>query len=311
MYISENNDWVRYSSQGNWKLSSIKDCGKWMFYYKEQQFAIDIITKALDCGVVKYAKHTKKASGITCLYVRGTDSSAHMQVIEFMISNNLIRLTTDLHYFNIAFKFNAQSWQKEYGNPFEGTIKLSHLIDLHTGNTLADIRLQEYIQCPSLAVNRKLQASQLIYPIIKLQNKFITNKINSILDYQNQQIDLNDKLMHIIPILSSVQKINYLSTEEDFIKASYQLINLYIHTNSSKANKAITKLTNLKCNQVDCLISIFSSQTNNQQVSITNFKRAINNSLFNVELFNSIAYLLYLALLHVPANQVDRLLELN
>ncbi len=309
MYISENKDWVRYSNQGNWKLSSIKDCGKWMFYYKEQQFASEIITKALDCGVVKYAKHTKKASGITCLYVSGTDLTAHIQVIDFMISNNLIRLTNDLHYFDTTFKFNAQSWQKEYGNPFEGTIKLSHLIDLQTGHKLSDISLQNHIQCPLLAVNRKLQTSQLIYPIIKLQNKFITDKINSILDYQKEQIDVNDKLMYIIPILSSVQKVNQLSTEEQFIEVSYQLIKLYISTSSSNANKAIDKLTNLNNNQVDNLISIFRSQTDDGQMSIVNFKRIINNSLFNPQLLNSIAYLLYLCLLHLPVNQVQSLVE--
>ncbi len=309
MYISENNDWVRYSNQGNWKLSSVKDCGKWMFYYKEQQFAVEIITKALDCGVVKYAKHTKKASGITCLYVSGTDLTAHLQVIDFMISNNLIRLTNDLHYFDTTFKFNAQSWQKEYGNPFESTIKLSQLIDLQTGHKLTDICMHNYIKCPPLAVNRKLQASQLIYPIIKLQNKFITDKINSILDYQKQQIDVNDKLMHIIPILSSVQKVNHLATEEQFIEASYQLIKLYISTNSSNANKAVAKLTNLKSNQVDSLISIFRSQADDSHVSIVNFKRVVNNSLFDTQLLNSIAYLLYLGLLHLPANQVQSLVD--
>lgn len=309
MYISENNDWVRYSNQGNWKLSSVKDCGKWMFYYKEQQFAVEIITKALDCGVVKYAKHTKKASGITCLYVSGTDLTAHMQVIDFMISNNLIRLTNDLHYFDTTFKFNAQSWQKQYGNPFEGTIKLSQLIDLQTGHKLTDICMHNYIQCPPLAVSRKLQASQLIYPIIKLQNKFITDKTNSILDYQKEQIDVNDKLMHIIPILSSVQKVNQLANEEQFIEVSYQLIKLYISTNSSNANKAIAKLTNLKSNQVDSLTSIFRSEADDSQVSIVNFKRMVNNSLFDTQLLNSIAYLLYLGLLHLPASQVQSLVE--
>ncbi len=152
MYISENNDWIRYSSQNNWKLSTIKDCGKWMFYYKSREFAVQIITKAIDQEIVTYAKHTKSSSGIACLYASGTNIENNLQVINFMIENNLIRLTNDLNYFDTTFKFNSQSWQKEYGNPFEGTIRLSSLIDLNTGIKLDDIDLNSKLTCPPLVL---------------------------------------------------------------------------------------------------------------------------------------------------------------
>ena len=50
-----------------------------------------------------------------------------------MIDNQLIRKTKKGRYYNMSFKFDDQTRAGEYGDNFEGKIKLEDFIDLDTG----------------------------------------------------------------------------------------------------------------------------------------------------------------------------------
>lgn len=72
-------------------------------------------------------------TGVICFYLNGDDTENHKRVIQFMMSNGLIRKTKTGRYYNISFKYNEQTRAGEYGDDFEGKIKLDQFIDLNTG----------------------------------------------------------------------------------------------------------------------------------------------------------------------------------
>ncbi len=293
MYIGQNNDWMRYSSLGNWHLSSIKNCGKWMFYFNSQEFAIEIINKALTDNIVSYAKHTKGDSGICCLYASGLDFENHLRVIDFMIENNLVRLTNNLSYFDTTFKFNSQSWAKEYGNPFEGTIKLSDFINLQTGNQLNKFDLTSKLVYKQQLPNG-LKHNQIIAPLYNTTNQYLTAKFNKVLQ---ADLDVNDKFMHIIPITYIFRQV-FSDTDNQVIESKVQsLINNYVQTNANS-----NQLTKLSVNNTQYLTQIQSA---------SNYNQLLTSALFDDQLLQVISYLLYLSIYTTNIEDVQNILDIK
>ena len=123
---------------GKEKLLVPDKCGKWMYFFDDQEFAQKICQKAIDEGACYECKCTDMEltgsdSGVICFYLNGDDIENHKRVIQFMIANDLIRKTKAGKYYNNSFKFDDQTRAGEYGADFEGKIKLEQFIDLHTG----------------------------------------------------------------------------------------------------------------------------------------------------------------------------------
>ena len=129
--------WVWFFS-GKEKLLLPDKCGKWMYFFDDQEFAQNICQKAIDEDICYECKCTDmeltgEPRGVICFYLNGDDIENHKRVIQFMIANDLIRKTKTGKYFNISFKFDNQTRAGEYGADFEGKIKLEQFIDLTTG----------------------------------------------------------------------------------------------------------------------------------------------------------------------------------
>ena len=113
-------------------------CGKWMYFFNDQEFAKDICRKAIDEGVCYECKCSdldmiSENKGVLCFYLNADDVENHKRIIKFMMDNNLIRKTDSGRYYDISFKFDNQTKSGEYGTDFEGKIKLSDFVDLETG----------------------------------------------------------------------------------------------------------------------------------------------------------------------------------
>ena len=112
-------------------------CGKWMAFFTDQDFAIQICQKAIDEGVCLECKcsdlELQGESGVICFYLECDDIETHKKIIQFMITNNLIRKTKSGRFYNNSFKLDNQTRSGEYGSDFEGKIKLEEFINLNTG----------------------------------------------------------------------------------------------------------------------------------------------------------------------------------
>ena len=113
-------------------------CGKWMYFFEDQEFAMNICEKAIKekvCYECKCSDLEKQMtpSGVICFYQNGDDIDNHKRIISFLLNNNLIRKTKTGKLYNISFKFDDQTRAGEYGADFEGKIKLSQFIDLNSG----------------------------------------------------------------------------------------------------------------------------------------------------------------------------------
>ena len=123
---------------GKEKLLVPDKCGKWMYFFDDQEIAQKICQKAIDKGVCYECKCTDmeltaQPTGVICFYLNGDDIENHKRVIAFMMDNNLIKKTKTGRYYNNSFKFDNQTRAGEYGADFEGKIKLDQFIDLQTG----------------------------------------------------------------------------------------------------------------------------------------------------------------------------------
>ena len=129
--------WFFYLS-GKENLLDRHKCGKWMFFFDDQEFAQSICEKAIESGACYECKCTDMKAvgtptGVLCFYLNGDDIENHKRVIRFMLDNNLIRKTKTGKLYNISFKFDDQTRAGEYGGDFEGKIKLDQFLDLKTG----------------------------------------------------------------------------------------------------------------------------------------------------------------------------------
>lgn len=327
MYVSSNENWIRYSQTGDWKLSNIKDGGKWMHFYKERDFAKAMIEKALAAGIVKYAKHTKGRSGIVCYYVSGTSLSDHYRVINFMLENNLIRLTSNLNYFDVSFKFNGQSWSKEYGPNFEGLIKLSNLIDLATGkpkyqglSTEDSAKVIDQLLTIT-SINRKdaINNDAHLSPLLSCLDQFVINKVHKLFKYDQINSDLNDKIIYLAPSGYNLRLLYNCKDVTTLLRLSAHLISYLLLTASSKQRQIIDRLQAKNNPDANLLISILNStlmqiddQNHIEKVdyqSADKFVTSFNHALVDEQFANIISYLLLISLEHISKPNIDFLVS--
>ena len=125
--------------------------GKWIYRFTVDgvDFAEQKCKEAVEKGIVKEAKftnpltvefnpHSKDGSCIACFYLHIDDMETHKKVINFFIENNMIRKTKTGRYYNNSFKLDTQTLNNEYGEDFVPVLKLEQLIDLNTGEWIAD-----------------------------------------------------------------------------------------------------------------------------------------------------------------------------
>lgn len=130
--------WLWFDSGAERNIDKNK-VGKWMVFFSDQDFAIDICEQAMSENICYRCKCTdlsvrNEQNGVICFYLEGDDIESHRKVIEFMIKNNLIRKTKAGKLYNISFKFDRQTRAKEYGDSFAAEIKMDQFIDVNTGD---------------------------------------------------------------------------------------------------------------------------------------------------------------------------------
>ena len=126
--------WVYYLDEN--KGSSLDDdkCGKWMYFFGDNEYAKGICKKAIEENIVVQCKHTDASEGVACFYLEVDDIKTHKLVIEFFIKNGLIRKTKTGKLYNISFKLDNQTRAGEYGDTFSTEIKLEKFVDLKSGD---------------------------------------------------------------------------------------------------------------------------------------------------------------------------------
>lgn len=318
MYIDSNQNWMRYSTTGSWKLSDIKDGGKWMFYYKNRDFATQIINQAFTQDVCKYAKHTKGSSGICCFYVSGTSEVEHRKVIKFMLDHNLIRLTDDLNYFDPAFKFNGQSWSKQYGPNFEGLIKLSDFVDITTGNNKV-IDLKANLTIDSLQKSKAISTDRYLQPLVTSLDTFVRDYINNLFSYNPETTDINDKIIFLAPSGYNLRKLYQQKDSNSFLTLAAQIISYNLKLESNTQQVKLDKLKTKASPAVRNLMAIAENaelKLDHQQ-SIITIDNHINNRFIANYLHldvdddnaNVLGYLLFLSILNISKQNIDYIID--
>ncbi len=125
--------WVFYLKEDNCGSLDKQKCGKWMYFFSSKEYASEVCQKAIENNIVVQCKHTDANEGVACFYIEVDDIKAHKAVINFFIENKLIRKTKTGKLFNIPFKLDNQTRNREYGKNFQGEVKLEKFIDLQTG----------------------------------------------------------------------------------------------------------------------------------------------------------------------------------
>lgn len=142
--------WDFYKNDNSQGLDEEK-VGKWMYFFekKDLETVSNICKAAIEKNIVQLCKHNNEHgcehspygngnSGVACFYLHYDDIDTHKKTLEFFLENNLIKRTKAGKLYNISFKLNDQTRSKEYGNSFNGTIKLSDFISLESGTWIYD-----------------------------------------------------------------------------------------------------------------------------------------------------------------------------
>lgn len=131
MKIVKLGEWVYYLEEEH-ELLSDENAGKWMYFFDDREFAEYICKKAIEEKVVLEAKHSADETGVACFYLNSDDVPGHKKIIEFFLTNNLIRQTKTGKLYNISYKLDKQTRNGEYGEDFKAEIKLDQFLDLIT-----------------------------------------------------------------------------------------------------------------------------------------------------------------------------------
>jgi len=123
--------WHYYLGKRRKKLNSFS--GKWMYFFNNKRKIRKLCRKAILDGVVCECKHSMAREGVACFYVSATDLVGQINIIDFMLSNEMIKHKNDGSLYNIAFKFDIQTRKKKYGKKFKAELTLDKFIDLTTG----------------------------------------------------------------------------------------------------------------------------------------------------------------------------------
>ncbi len=308
MYVGKKNGWHRYSVAGDWNLSKIKDCGKWMHFFNDSQFAVEMINKALELGITNYAKHTGGSTGVVCFYASGSDYANHLKVLDFFLKHNLVRLTPSYKYTDISFKFNGQSWSKEYGPNFEGMIKLSDFISLETGQAKPEFDMTKQLTVDQFPIGRGLISDNSLSPLIEQINYFATRKINTIFRHNPDSIDFNDKIMHLAPFNYKVTSLFNLSNQ-DFMRMVALLINWILTTKPTSQLSKIERVLSVDNPEFNNLIKLFDDEHLSSESLSTKFTVTYSHNIFDHVGYASLGYLIYLSLLVIDCEEFDLMIK--
>lgn len=110
--------------------------GKWMYFFKDYDKVSELCHRAVEEGVVLVAKHSNANDGVSCFYLECDDMERHKKVIQFFWDNDMIQKTKTGRLYNISFKLDDQTRAGEYGEDYNGTIKLEQFMNLQTGEWL-------------------------------------------------------------------------------------------------------------------------------------------------------------------------------
>lgn len=94
--------WYWYDTEDA-KLLETHRCGKWMHFFNDQEFAMNICEKAIAENVCYECKCTDMElqgdkTGVICFYSNGDDIENHHRIIQFMIDNQLIQKQKQVDY---------------------------------------------------------------------------------------------------------------------------------------------------------------------------------------------------------------------
>ena len=132
MRVVSQGGWIYYIEKTSIQLEDDR-CGKWMYFFSDKEFVSHLCLEAVNNGIVSEAKHSDQSNGVACFYLNGDDFEGHKRVIGFFLDHNLIRKTKTGKLYNIAFKYDNQTRDGEYGEGFVSEIKLEQFLDLQTG----------------------------------------------------------------------------------------------------------------------------------------------------------------------------------
>lgn len=135
--------WWRFYTDGNPFAIDIKNCGKWMYFFKDDDsLPRAICQKAIEEGACVECKHTdlkrfpELKTGVVCFYCDRSDKDAMQRILVFMRDNGLIQRKKNGEYFNIPFKLDSQTDDKKYGKDFVATVRLKDYMNPVTGELL-------------------------------------------------------------------------------------------------------------------------------------------------------------------------------
>lgn len=135
--------WWRFYTAGNPFAIDIKNCGKWMYFFKDDDsLPRAICQKAVEEGVCVECKHTdlkrfpELKTGVVCFYCDKSDKAAMQRILVFMRDNGLIQRKKNGEYFNIPFKLDSQTDDRKYGKDFVATVRLKDYMNPVTGELL-------------------------------------------------------------------------------------------------------------------------------------------------------------------------------
>ena len=132
----ENIAWVYYIDETKAYDFAEHKVGKWMFFFKDKDFADRVTKLAVEEGAVVRAKRSNAPTGVCCFYLNCDDDVRHHKVLSFFLEQGLIPKTKSGRLYNISFKLDDQTLAGEYGLDFHSDIKLSNFVNLDTGKFL-------------------------------------------------------------------------------------------------------------------------------------------------------------------------------
>lgn len=129
--------WLFYCSN-SLNIAKNKPNGKWLIFNNDLFFLNELCREAVNRDIVIEAKHSfisknKDGSCVSCYYLNSSDIETHKRLIGLFLEYKAIPRTKMGKLYNIAFKYNEQTRNNEYGNEFKARLHLSDFINLDNG----------------------------------------------------------------------------------------------------------------------------------------------------------------------------------
>ncbi len=317
MITHVNDNWIHYAKNLIWDINNQKDFGKWIVYYKSIDYAAKIISTLFKDNIIAYAKHTKGDNGMLCLYVSGLDIGAHHKVIAFLKVNKLIPLTNKLNYSDICFKFNGQSFSKQYAPCFPNLIKLSSLINLTNGDELL-ITTEQLVTIDTIEKNSVFHEHSIISNITNTLERHFCDKYTKVFTTDIMATDINQKIIDLAPSYYNIYTLFKTSNINQFISIIAHLLSFSVHENII-TSKLLTNISSRGSSIYHVFYNLIYSNnviSNKRQITY-NQTLAINSiSYFNHNSLNEldtkiISYLIYVCLFKTDKGILEAIIAVH